>query len=185
MVRKLFDNQSYGSNAIELDLRREFDYLLFGEGGGVRHGHFILVRRFRRVNDDLVACTCKNNLTKEPSLDCSYCDGEGYLWDEHWTWCYSMYTDGATSLGMRKKYLNPGRLKVEYKTFFLRFDTIISEDDKIVEIVLDTEGRPVNPYKRKILYEISTLQEFRSDNGRLEYFAAHCRQDSAIKLYKG
>lgn len=180
----MFDNQSYRAGFNELDLRKELDLILFGDQGGPRHGHLALVRRFREVDDKRVKCTCFNELTKEGSHDCIYCDAEGYLWDEFWIWTYSMYSDGSTSLPMRNKFLQPGRIRKEYKTFFLRYDTAIQDWDKIVEVELDLEGRPITPYKRKYIFEINTLQQYRSDNGRLEYYVAHCRQDDMVRVKK-
>lgn len=183
-MRRMFDNQSYQAGFKELDLRKELDLIMFGENGGPRHGHLILIRHFREVDNHRVSCTCLNTLTREASNDCIYCDGEGYLWDEYWTWTYSMYSDGPTSLPMRNKFLQPGKVRKEYKTFFLRFDTVIENWDKIVEVYLDLDGRPVVPYTRRYIYELNTLQEYRSDNGRLEYYVAHCRQDDAVRVKK-
>ena len=46
---------------------------------------------------------------------------------------------------------------------------------------LDEEGAVVVPYLRESIYEPQTIQKMRSDNGRIEYIALHCREDSAIR----
>ena len=85
-MRRMFDNQSYQAGFKELDLRKELDLIMFGENGGPRHGHLILIRHFREVDNHRVSCTCLNTLTREASNDCIYCDGEGYLWDSYRDW---------------------------------------------------------------------------------------------------
>lgn len=178
--RKL-GSQSYQSVTGEIDLRAEFDKILFGDENGVRHGHLILIRHLRR-DDHLhpVACTCVNGgVYKDPDPTCVYCDGEGYIWDEKWYWCYSMYSGGALNSAI--KHLPFGSVKVDYKTFYLRYDTPILHGDKIIEVRLDTEGNPLVPYIRRAIHSPSTIQEYRSDNGRIEYLAAHCREEDAIR----
>jgi len=75
----------------------------------------------------------------------------------------------------------PGGLRVDWRIFFVRYDTAIRYGDKVVEMKLDDEGEVVVPYVRESIYEPQTIQKFRSDNGRVEYIAIHCREDSAIR----
>ena len=38
----------------------------------------------RDSNGDLIKCSCVDKLTNElTETECSYCLGEGYIWDEH------------------------------------------------------------------------------------------------------
>lgn len=184
MARSLFGNStqtSHQSITGEIDLRAEFDNILYGFNGGPRHGHLILLRRLRRdANNIPIACSCTaGGVYKDPDPTCVYCDGEGYYWDEEWHWCYSMYSGGPVHTAT--KILPFGAIKTDYRTFYLRFDNPILYGDKIVEVKLDTEGNPLVPYIRRAIHNPSTIQEYRSDNGRIEYLAIHCREDNAVR----
>jgi hypothetical protein len=164
----------------ELDLRVEFDNLLFGTSDSPRHGHLVLLRKARRdSNNKPLPCPCTSgHVYQNPDVTCVYCDGEGFLWDESWYWCYSMHAgEKLTS----QKYLPFGGVRVDYRIFYFRFDTPLLYGDKIVEVVMDTEGNPVSPYIRRSIYLPSVIEEHRSDNGRIEYITAHCREHDAIR----
>lgn len=166
----------------ELDLRAELDELFYGFDSGIRHGHLIVIRHMRRDSSgDPVACVCKDDFTREADPDCSYCDGERYLWDESWYWTYSTYSGSDTGLASRVINMPLASLRVDWRVFYLRYDTPIKYGDKIVEMKLDEEGDPVVPYIRESIYMPQTIQKFRSDNGRIEYYAIHCREDSALR----
>lgn len=177
--------QTRGTQAVtasELDLRAELDEILFGYESGIRHGHLVLIRHLRRdVDGEPIPCTCQDSFTREADPDCSYCMNERYLWDETWYWTYSMYSGAQSGLSNRLMYMPPGALRVDWRIFFFRYDTPIRYGDKVVEIKLDMEGEPVVPYARKSIYSSQTIQEYRSDNGRLEYLQIYCREDSAIR----
>lgn len=175
-------SQPHSTATGEVDLRLEFDKLVFGdpESGSPPHGHWILVRHARRDDENIpLPCPCTGaHVYTDPDPTCVYCDGEGYLWDEKWYWAYSQQTgDMSNSL----KYLPFGAVKVDYRTFYLRFDTPILHGDKIVEVRLDTEGKPLVPYVRRAIYTPATIQEYRADFGRIEYIAAHCREQDAVR----
>lgn len=180
--RTLYTLSSSGSSTGgEIDLREKFDDFIFGTGGGVAHGHLIVLRKLRRSGGRPVDCVCKDNNTKEADPVCSYCLGEGFLWDEEWAYCYSVYQSSDGGLVRKNINLTPGGVRVDYRTFYLRYDCDLRYGDKIVEIKLDEEGRVLVPYVRKAIYDIETLQEFRSDNGRIEYVAVHSREEDAIR----
>ena len=182
--RDLFPPASGGgaTAAGEVDLRLEFDELLFGFDSGIRHGHLIVIRHMRRdASGEPVACVCKDDFTREADPDCSYCDGERYLWDEQWYWTYSMYSGSEGGLSSRVTYMPPGALRVDWRVFFLRYDVPILYGDKIVEMKLDAEGAVIVPYIRESIYRPQTIQKYRSDNGRIEYYQVYCREESAIR----
>jgi hypothetical protein len=92
-----------------------------------------------------------------------------------------MYTGADEGLSSRIRQIWPGQIRVDYKVFFLRYDTEIEYGDKIVEIKLDLEGNPILPYKREAIYSIQTLIKYRSDRGRVEYIGVYCREEDAIR----
>ncbi len=171
------------SSAREVDLRAELDELFFGHVSGVRHGHLVVLRNMRRENGGHpVKCTCLDPFTREADPDCSFCLGERYLWDEGWAWTHSSYLGSDGGLASRITYMPSGAMRVDSKVFYFRYDTNIRYSDKIIEMVLDTDGNVVVPYIRETIYRPGTIQRFRSDNGRLEYIAVHCREEDAIRL---
>lgn len=167
----------------EKDLRKAFDDFILGKSGGIKHAHKILIRRARLDKDgNALKCKCVDFLTNEAAVEssCNYCLGEKFIWDEGFEETYSMLKDSTLSSKIRKKEF--GEVRVEYRTFYFRYDTKISYNDKIIMLKLDLEGNVLIPYKREIVYRPETIQVYRSDFGRVEYIAVHCREDQAIRL---
>lgn len=176
-------SHSTSTSGEELDLRQEMDDILYGADGGPKHGNLVLVRNFRRDADGYpTECACQDGqTTREPDFDCSYCLGEGYLWDENWAWSFWQYAGADSGFVRRYVRLAAGEVRVDYKIFFFRYDTSITQGDKIVEIRLDEDGDVELPYVRDAIYKPQTLGKRRSDNGRIEYIIAFCREDDAIR----
>ena len=166
----------------EIDLRSNFDKLLFGPG--VKHSHLVFIRKARIDNDEnKVPCNCVDKLTKEaaPERNCSYCLGEGFLWDEIAHKTYSTLVGVEGGKASRTRRITAGELRTDYKLFYFKYDTKVSYKDKIVEVRLDEEGKVSIPYRRESIYSIETIQEYRSDNGRIEYIAVYCREEKSIR----
>ena len=89
---------------------------------------------------------------------------------------------GGDSFHSRFRRIAPGEIRTDYKTFYFRYDTNITYKDKIIEMSLDLEGELVIPYRREVIYRPETIQKYGSDNGRVEYIAVHCREESSIRL---
>jgi hypothetical protein len=184
MARRLFD---YGRFSIaarpEIDLRKKFDEIIYGGDGLIPHGKKILHRKLRRdVNDLTIACPCVSPSSKEPNPNCSYCAGEGKFWDEHWIDGYSMYKSGEAGLTTKTRYLPPGQARVDYKVFYIRYNFDIRYGDKLIEVKLNSEGEVVLPLLRKAIYSPETIIDYRSDGGRIEYWAVYCRERDALRL---
>lgn len=172
--------ESYGYS--EIDLRAEFDNLIYGGAGSISHGRPFLIRRMRRDSDDnLLKCSCVDANTREPDYSCPYCQGEGYYWDETWITGYASYIGADGGLANRARFLRPGIVRADTKIFYFRYDTILTYYDKIVEVRLDVEGNPVVPYKRESIYKPQTINVYRSDHGRAEYVAVYCQENDAIR----
>jgi len=169
----------------EIDLREEFDILIYGpnKDGKNRHGFPVVLRRMRRdTNGYPELCTCAEASTgSHADEDCSYCFGDGYLSDEAYIMTFSGFTgpDG----GLSRKYLRmfPGNIRVDYKVFYFRYDSKIKYDDRIVEVRLDEEGQLEVPYIREAIYKPQTINNYRSDHGRIEYIAVYCREEDAVR----
>lgn len=177
----MFGSVSSG-NASEVDLRQEFDDLIFGADGSTRKGYPLVIRHMRRDADgNKIDCVCLNELTKSPDPDCSYCYGEGYYWDESWYIGRSQFISSAGGRANKYRFTPAGEIRSDTKIFFFRYDVPLLYGDKIIEMKLDTEGDPVVPYKRTAIYDPHTVDYLRSDNGRVEFITAYCLEDDAIR----
>ena len=168
----------------EIDLRAEFDNILFGGPNCLPHGKQILIRRMNLDDSgNPIPCTCRDRLTDEPDNinDCPFCMGEGYYWDEQWETAYETYVGSDGGLGSRRVSLWPGFIRTDQKVFYLRYDVSITYNDKIVEVLLDSEGEVVVPYKRKAIYRPETIDERRSDRGRVEFKIVHAKEFPSIR----
>ena len=180
MIRRFNRNHS----PCEIDLRKEFDELVFGINGCKAHNHLVLLRKPKKDNNgNLIKCKCVSKLTDEPDAekDCRYCLGEKYLWKEEFKRCYSTLLGADGGKANRTKRIQPGEIRTDYKIFYFRYDEKISYRDKIIELSLDIEGKLLVPYKRETIYRPETIQMFRADNGRVEYIAVYCREESSIR----
>jgi hypothetical protein len=169
------------SSGSEVDLRSEFDTLMFGSATEIGHSYPGFLRTMRRdTNGNPIKCSCfEAENTSEPDPSCSYCLGEGYIWTE--TWLYYRYQYVSADSGMARKWMNvaPGLERTDYMLFYLRYDTIVTLADKLITIALDKEGKPITPYVRTGIFKPSTSYELRSDNGRVEFMAVFCKEEDA------
>lgn len=164
------------------DLRSEFDNLVLGADGKPRTGYWHIIRHLRReASGKPIKCVCFNELSQDADPQCAYCFGEGYLWDEKWYLGRSQFV--GTQGGLVNKYRSapPGEVIADYKMFFFRYNVPILPRDKIVEVKLDKEGKVVMPYVRTAIYGAETINELRSDNGRVEFITVYCLEKDAIR----
>lgn len=171
------------NGSCEVDMRKEFDEIVYGINGCKPHNTLILIRNMRLENGERIKCTCNNALTDEGNTEstCKYCLGEGYIWDERFTRCYSTLIGADGGKANRTRRIMPGEILTDYKIFYLRYDEKISYYDKIIELALDIEGKLKVPYKRKRIYKLETIQENRADNGRIEFITIYAREEPSIR----
>lgn len=171
-----------GNGGQEIDLRQELGHILYGGDGLLPHGKKVLLRVFRLdADDNKIKCTCYDEISTEGSPECNFCSGEGAFWDEEWVTCYSTYVGADGGLANRDKGLKPGVINVTHKVFYFDHDVVVRYCDKIVEVKLDKDGKPVVPYKRDAIYKPQTIKENRSDYGRLEFTEVYCVEKDAIR----
>lgn len=133
----------------------------------------------RDSSGNLILCACVNPSTHEPDKDtfCPLCNGEGYFWDEAFMDIYKRPISGDNSQSLNEVITAPGLLNIPLTVFYTRYTEDITINDKLVTVKLDTEGEVIMPYRRIFLYRIGTLIDYRSDNGRLEYWKIACYQE--------
>jgi len=165
------------TSSTEPSMRDELDNTFDGVFPEVAKKQQAVLRRMRRTDTgELIPCPCVDELTKEPDRDtfCPVCGGEGFLWDETWLDVYKIVIRSDVGLAGKEDLFAPGLMNVPLVLFYTRSTVDVSEQDKLVELVLDDEGEVVTPYERRELYRIGTAIDFRSDNGRLEYWKLDC-----------
>lgn len=161
----------------EPSLRDELISFLDGKFPEVAKKQLALLRKMRRDSDgNLVECACVDEVTHEPDLDtfCPYCSGDKYYWDESYIDIYKVVISSDIGKAQKEITIPPTLMNVPNVIFYLKSSVDITEQDKIVELILDAEGKFNKPYKRKKIYRIGTLEDLRSDNGRLEYWKVAC-----------
>jgi hypothetical protein len=157
----------------EVNLRDEFAKILYGDGCEIPKGQKGFLRRMRRdENGSLIPCACVDSLTHEPDLDslCPYCLGEGYVWDEELITFYKVIIATGQGLGNKVRKLIPGELNIPFVLWYIEYSVNPTTYDRLVEIELNLEGDVIIPINRIGTYRLETVQAFRSDNGRVEYF---------------
>lgn len=168
----------------EIDLREELADLLRGTNGGLPHGHKFILRRVRRDDDGRpVSCPCVNRYTGEADKDtvCPYCRGEKFLFDEEVITGYRVKhsarnssTAGIGTVENLDVSTEAGLFNLPAITLYCEYFVEPKREDIVVEIEHDVEGVPVSPVVRQAKYKITGLVDFRSDNGRVEYYKVFC-----------
>lgn len=174
-----------GVSGTEVDLRSEIEQFFSGSTGEIPKQQKFILRRMRRDDDNnLLECSCVDELTKEADKEslCPFCQSEGYYFDEVWIRGYTMFVGPKGGFSNRRINVAPGLISSYDKVFYLPYDTVITYDDKIIELKLDSEGKPIVPYKRKAIFRPETIMEMRSDNGRIEYVAIYVNENNAIRV---
>lgn len=183
--RNLFPKKNAGVKSAgqkEIDLRSNFQSILFGDGDTLPHAKKVLLRVFRLdENNKRIACTCLSDVTLEPTQNCNFCSGEGYFWDEVWKETYCSYVGADGGLANRTRMLKPGEIRTDYKVFYFEHLESIKYCDKIIEVKLDYEGKPIVPYVIESIYKPETISENRSDFGRTEFISVYCKEQDAIR----
>lgn len=160
-------------SASEPDMRQEFINTLDGNHPEIAKKQTGVIRQ-RQTNSsgDFISCSCVDSLTHEPNRDryCPFCLGEGYIWDETLVTYYKVPIDSDVDNSTLNKLIGAGLINADLVVFYIRYNESVTRYDKIVELVVDIAGSPETPYQRKAIYKIERVWEYRSDNGKLEYF---------------
>ena len=166
----------------EPDMRQELIDMFDGKYPEIPKAQVGLIRRMRRdVNDRVLVCPCVDLVTKEPDRDhfCPICYGEGAYWDEIELQYYAMPAERRDlSLSIKDTLEPPGLINVPTVVFYVRYDSIISLGDKVIRLVTDADGTILTPRRRRSIFRINSLWDFRSDHGRIEYWKVFAHKES-------
>lgn len=163
----------YPPSQTEIDMRQEMTNTLDGKYPEVKKKHTAILRKLRRP---LVQCSCVDPNTHEPDKDtfCAFCWGEGYIWDEIYIDVYKVVIKSDVGNADKEVLHSPGLINEPLVIFYTRSSVDITEKDKIIELILDSEGELAQPLQRKKLYRIGTAIDLRLDHGKLEYWKLDC-----------
>lgn len=165
----------------EIDLRSEMSIMLHGNGYFPRRGHWVLLRRM----DSRQRCFCWNERPtgdenfnddkrkyNEPQLRCPACKGEGWVYDEELYLTRRRLVSPEIGLAASESMTDVGWMNINYIVFYFEYSVIPKKGDKIIEIVLDDEGKPVYPIVHQEMYRIALAEPFRDQLGRVEFWRA-------------
>jgi len=175
------------SSGGEVDLRQEMDSTLYGSATEIAKGRPVVLRRMRHTAAGLlIPCACTSSLTGEPDRDtkCKYCWGERFLWDEEWITVYKMSVSSQEGFTRKPQANEPGVSITPLVFFYLEYTVEPTIFDKIVEMKLDIEGAVVVPITREAVFQIATAEDFRSDNGRVEYWRCAVNEESVRSTWE-
>jgi len=168
------------SGSTEPDMRKELKNTLEGHYPEIAKAQKALLRKMRTDSTgNHIACPCVDAVTKEPDKDffCPVCHGDGKLWDETYIDVYKILLKSDVGNVYRDIVTAPGLNNANMAVFFCKSSAAISNKDKLVELVLDKEGKVQTPFQRRGLYKIVVAVDYRSDNGRLEYWKLDCYEE--------
>lgn len=165
-----------GTSGTEPDMRQELINMFDGKYPEIAKAQTGLLRRMRTdSNNRKIACGCVDSITREPDKDrfCPICYGEGFLWDEELLQYYRVLQSGNTNNALKDKLIEPGLINIPIVVFYIRYDSAIVKEDKVVRIAMDLDGVALTPRYRIAIYRVESVWDYRSDNGKLEYWKVY------------
>ena len=165
----------------EINLRQEFINTLDGQYPEIAKRQLGIFRKMRRdSNGNLIECDCVDKITREPDKDrfCPICFSESYLFDEIDIEFYKILKDSDTDNALKDTLKEPGLINLPLVVFYTRYDSEITQEDKIVTLELNLDGTRKSPIRRQGIYRINTAWDYRSDNGKLEYWKIFTHKES-------
>jgi hypothetical protein len=176
------------SGSTEPSMRKELKNTLEGHYPEVAKGQKALLRKMRvDALGKHAPCPCVDKVTGEPDKDtfCPVCHGEGLLWDEAYIEVYKVVLKSDVGNVYREVVKAPGLNNASMAKFFCKSAVQVTRNDKIVEIVLDKEGKATQPLTRRSLYNVVAVIDYRADSGRLEYWKLDCYEEKRKFLNGG
>lgn len=165
-----------------IDLRAKMDSILFGDRWHPPQGKPVVLRHMTGTcpcikggpgslwNDENIG-----QVHRDPDPKCSICQGEGFVFTETTLAAWRSLADSPEEVIRQFEQRVPGITADTGFNFFFRYDTDISNLDKIWELDLTTSGgKPINTdlINRIQKYRIQRLVTYRADNARIEYLQA-------------
>jgi hypothetical protein len=169
----LYSSSTTGS---EPNMRQEIINMFDGAFPEVAKAQDGLLRKMRRdSNGNRITCACVDPVTKEPDKDqwCPLCEGEGFYWDEEELQFYCHIAGRDVTNAMRETLARPGLIDVPIVIFYIRYESLITKDDRVVRLVLENDGSAVQPRVRRDIFGLGLVWDYRADNAKLEYWKGY------------
>lgn len=164
---------------VEIDLRKELNQFMMGAPGEIAKGGLYILRKMLLrpsvvtplFDSDLQACSCKDATENEPEISCNICDGEGYLFEDKIVPGYKSNRFEYQDVEKRQVW---GKETTAMSFFYIEYFDTINRYDKLLEPVIDIEGRLISPVSVIQRNNIHMAERYRSDNSRTEYWRLSC-----------
>lgn len=171
----------YGSNNVtEPNMRQELINTLDGQFPEVAKGKYGVLRRVQRDSNGLaVKCSCVDAVSKEADKThfCQICFSTGFLFDEEYIKYYHMLEESTFSSRQRGHIINPGVSDATFDVFYLKYDSAINSEDRIISVEVDVEGEITIPVKYLKSYRIDKAWPYYLDNAKLEYWKLYTHEE--------
>jgi hypothetical protein len=170
----------YNTSHSEISMRDEMINTLEGSFMEISKKLPILLRKMKRdINGNPIECACIDKVTDEQDRDvyCPIDQGDRYIWDEIWISGYRYFIDPNSTKATSEIELKQGAFNALKAVFYTRYPEVVTREDKIIEIILNAEGKPVLPYRRLRKWKINQATDYRLDHGRLEYWNLACVEE--------
>jgi len=131
-----------------------------------KHGHYVFLRQSTGRR-----CSCWDEAAQEADPNCSYCTGEGWLYEDVKVLGRKTFVTDPMTAAFLNKLTPLGRVSVSDQVFWIKYDKNPDRLDKILEVSLDSRGEVEKPYRIEIAWEINWAQDFRDKWGRVEFWA--------------
>lgn len=165
----------------EIDLRSEMKIMLEGNQYYPRRGHWVILRRM----DKRQRCFCWNSRPitpdeynedkgkyNEPELRCPVCNGEGWVYDDELHLARRRIVAPEIGLAGIEVNADIGLMNVTHIVYYLQYYVNPKKEDKILEVELGADEKPVHPYNILEMHKIAIAEPFRDQNGRIEFWRA-------------
>lgn len=168
------------SGSTEPNMRQEMINTLEGSFPEIAKGRYFILRRMRRDdNGDMIDCDCLDPVTNEPdkSKFCPICFGLGKLFDEEYILAYRKLLDTSFSSIRRHNIFEPGNIDAPFVAFYFISEAHIKHEDRIIEVEMNDDGTVATPVTYVNQYRIDKAWDYRSDNGKLEYWKVYTHEE--------
>lgn len=161
------------------DLREEFDKLIDGHVSFDGIGQFLLVR-----NLSTTFCVCYDQV-EGSAVNCKFCQGEGYTWNEGYIRGYFTQTFGRSLSGAASTHSleAPGYFDKDKALIYVKAGDTVKTGDAIYRIALNNDGSIYysenSGIERTEKWRVVNVEDKRYDLSRLAYNICTCEREEA------
>ncbi len=142
-----------------IDLRDELRTLFYGDADVPGFAFDVILRHV----DKTQRCPCWNPLKQEANNRCIRCKGKGWL----------IFDKIIQTI--KRKYVGKeeedqaGVYEIDSTLFFFESAVDLAEEDSIIEVATDDEGKVISPIKYIKIHDVKDVEPLRGNRGRVEF----------------